>query len=278
MLAVAPCFDEPTQYSFKWINSLLNQLNMEYTPLFKDDATRGNFEREVGKHDLIVFYDHGSPSGLYAQNGKSYIIDKNNDHLLKGKAIFTLACLWCSDGGIDAWKKGAKVVWGYAGEFGFTLTDEELFEECANIGLILVVKEGKTWEEALKLAKEKFNEAIGKAKDPWSVIWLRHDRDCLVAYTENSPPQTSKCILRKALIKLLGPEKAWKITAEKLIGVITFSIGYGVAIHDFAHQTFELKGTVLSLEGGYIGFGLITTGFLILLVNSLVDTQKMAGG
>jgi hypothetical protein len=277
MLAVAPCWDEPTQYSFKWINSLLNQLNVEYTPLFKDDATRENFEREAEKHDLIVFYNHGSSSGLYAQKGTSYVIDKNNDHLLKDKVIFTLACLWCSDGGIDAWRKGAKVVWGYTSEFGFTLTDEDLFEGCANIGLILVVKEGKTWDEALKLAKQKFNEAIGKAKDPWSVIWLRHDRDALVCYTESSPPQTSKCLLRRTLIKLLGPEKAWKITTKKLIGVMAFSIGYGIALHDFAHQTFELKGTVLSLEGGYIGFSLIMLGFLMLLLRSLNHTQKMAG-
>jgi len=34
----------------------------------------------------------------------------------------------------------------------------------------------------------------------------------------------------------------------------TFCVAFGVALHDFAHQVWQLKGIVLSLEGGYIGF------------------------
>jgi hypothetical protein len=263
MLAIAPCFDEPTQYSFKWIEKLLSELGGEYTALFKDNATREKFEGEVEKHELVVFYGHGSREGLYAQGGLTYVIDKRNDHLLKGKMIYTMACSWASDGGIDAWKKGAKVVWGYTSEFGFTLTDEQLFEECANHGLLAKIKEGISWEEAISRAKKKFDEAIGRAKDGWSVIWLRHNRDALVCYTEKNPPRTSTCMFRRFLIRLLGAEKAWKVRFQKLISLMLTCVGYGVALHDFAHSIWELHGTIFSPEGGYVGFGMMAVGMVM---------------
>ena len=33
--------------------------------------------------------------------------------------------------------------------------------------------------------------------------------------------------------------------------------GFGVALHDFAHQVWELKGYHNFVEGGYIGFGVL---------------------
>jgi len=52
----------------------------------------------------------------------------------------------------------------------------------------------------------------------------------------------------------------------KKIAWIMLLIGYGIALHDFAHQVWELKGTVLSLEGGYIGFIIMFIGLIILLI------------
>ena len=60
------------------------------------------------------------------------------------------------------------------------------------------------------------------------------------------------------------------MTAKKtifLIALILIFVGYGVALHDFAHQVWELKGTVISLEGGYIGFIIMLIGLIILLIN-----------
>ena len=31
-------------------------------------------------------------------------------------------------------------------------------------------------------------------------------------------------------------------------------VGYGVALHDYAHQVWQLKGFHNPIEGGYIGF------------------------
>lgn len=223
MLAVAPRFDEATEYSFKWIKRLLDELGCEYEALFEEDATREKFEEAVARHDVVVFYDHGDREGLCAQGGLTYVIDKENDHLLKGKVVYTMACLWCSDGGIDAWKKGAKVVWGYVREFAFTVEDEELFMECSNYGLIVKHRENVAWEEAYRRTIHKFNEAIAKARDGWSKVWLRYDRDALVCYTEDNPPRTSTCMFRRALIKLLGPRIAWKIRFRHLLAAVIYA-------------------------------------------------------
>lgn len=36
-----------------------------------------------------------------------------------------------------------------------------------------------------------------------------------------------------------------------------FLIGYGVSLHDFAHQVYQLKGYHNIVEGGYVGFALM---------------------
>jgi len=51
-----------------------------------------------------------------------------------------------------------------------------------------------------------------------------------------------------------------------LISLILIFVGYGVALHDFAHQVWELKGTVISLEGGYVGFTILLVGLVILII------------
>ena len=50
-----------------------------------------------------------------------------------------------------------------------------------------------------------------------------------------------------------------------LISITLILVGYGIALHDFAHQVWELKGTVISLEGGYVGFLILLIGLLILI-------------
>ena len=266
MLVISPRFDKATEYSFKWVKRLLKELNMPYDALFEKDATRENAEKLIPKHELIVFYDHGDKNGLLAQGGATYVIDKKNDKILKGKVVYTMACLWGSDGGIDAWKKGAKVVWAYTDVFGFTNYDEELFCECANYGLIIYNKENITWEEALKRAKEKFDEAIKKAKDGWTKIWLRHDRDALVCYTENNPPETSTCPLRRFLIQILGAKRAWKLTSKIATGLFSSLIGWGITIHAIANELYYKGGyaEILKPQGEWIGLALNLIGIILL--------------
>ena len=65
------------------------------------------------------------------------------------------------------------------------------------------------------------------------------------------------------------------ITRKKMlvIALILTFVGYGVALHDFAHQVWELKGTVISLEGGYVGFIMLLIG-LTFLLNLTITKEK----
>ncbi|MHA1263176.1 MAG: hypothetical protein ACTSSA_14015, partial [Candidatus Freyarchaeota archaeon] len=226
MLIAAPRFDQATQYSYKWCVQLAQELGGEQKLLLEKDATRENFEKEIGKHNLFVFYDHGNKDCLVAQDGKENMLDLENVHLVAKKEVYTMACWSARKLGVEAWKRGT-VFWGYTEIFGFTTDEEELFCEAANYGLILKVKKGLTWKEALEKAKEKFTELMDRAKDVWTRIWLRHDRDALVCYTEESPPKETNCFVRKASLKLFGTKVGWKLSRLFGWGVLFYLLGLG---------------------------------------------------
>lgn len=265
-LVVAPRFDEATAYTFKWVQEVKEELQKQgYNVIFLNNNVKRKDVEDIIKNqkiDLIIFYDHGNEDCLWGSSSEK-VIDTNNIELFKGKEIYTLACLSAKTLGVEAWKKGIKVYIGYVDVFVFSSSEEELFKESANSGILKKIRDKVSWKEAYNYMIQKFNECIDKAKEFWTKVWLAHDRDCLRKYDEEQPPET-KCPLRKIAIKLFG-EKGWKITRKFLLGLILFSIGYGIALHDFAHQVFQLKGTVFSLEGGYVGFLLMILSFFLIL-------------
>jgi hypothetical protein len=216
-LAIRPLFDEVTSYSYSWCEEVIGWLRnagYEVTDLAKDRATRIEVENAIkaGNPSLIVFYDHGNRYGLAEQGGEGYVIDKKNDILLKNREIYTLACLWGSDGGIDAWKKGAKAVWCYTKEFAFSTDALTEFGRFANEGLRLRL-EGKSWAECLRMAKELARELASRLVEAGkyiAAVLLSRDAEILVCYTPENPPE-SRCPLRRALIKLFGPRIGWSL-------------------------------------------------------------------
>jgi len=274
-VVIRPRFDEASGVSFEWCGEVVHMLKekgVSLVDLAGEDAVRSVVEETVRREDpkLVVFYDHGDSRGLLGQD-KGYVIDKGNDGLLAGREIYTLACLWGSDGGVDAWRKGARAVWCYVEEFSFTSEALEEFRVFANSGLRFRI-EGRTWEECLRLAKELAEELcrrlVGEGKYI-SAVALQDDADALRCYTKDNPPETSRCLARRLLIKLLGPERAWRIGRRESAGWMLTLIGYGVALHDYAHQVYELRGTVLSLEGGYLGFAMMLAGLILLSAGGL---------
>ena len=131
---------------------------------------------------------------------------------------------------------------------------------------ILYDREGKSWEEIYEEAVKKFDEAIERVEDGWSKIWLRHNRDALVCYTENNPPETSKCMFRRFAIKLLGAKRAWKIRKVKLIGLFSALIGWGIATHAIANELYYKGGyqEIFKPQGEWIGLALNIIGIILL--------------
>jgi hypothetical protein len=273
---VRPRFDPATEVSFGWCGELVDLLEgngIQVTDLQADDATREIVEASIQSEDpwLVVFYDHGDEHGLVEQGGRGYVVDKRNDDLLAGREVYTLACSWGRDGGVDAWRKGARAVWCYVDEFSFTSEALEEFRVFANSGLRFRL-EGRSWEECLqltrRLAEELCRRLVGEGKYI-SAVALQDDADALRCYTEGSPPDTSRCLARRLLIRLLGAERAWRIGRRESTGWMLVLIGYGVALHDYAHQVYELRGTVFSLEGGYLGFAMMLAGLILLSTGGL---------
>jgi len=259
ILGIAPCFDDATEYTYRWFKDLVKQLGMQtWFTLEKEEAIRKNVERDFIRHrpEIVVFMNHGVENGLVGNDRKA-VIDLKNIGLFRGIVIYTVACLAGKKLGKAHWRNGG-VFWGYTEVFGFVPEEEELFKECALSGMIHRVREGKSWEECLKHTKQKFNEAIGKARLLWSRIWLIHDRDALCCFTPSMPPEP-ECMLRRIAIRLFG-RRGWQLRWAHIF----FLIGYGIALHDFAHQVWELKGTPISVEGGYVGFGIMLVAILYL--------------
>lgn len=50
----------------------------------------------------------------------------------------------------------------------------------------------------------------------------------------------------------------------KVLLIIGTWFGIGAALHDYMHQVWQLKGTVFSLEGGYIGFAILIPCVMVL--------------
>jgi len=277
-IIVRPEFDEASKWSYEWARRLMDAVKgkVAFVDLAADGATRANTEKalkDYQSHDFI-FYDHGSEEGLAAQGGEEYCIDKSNDSLLEGRIVYTLACLWASDGGVDAWRKGAKVVVGYEKEFTFNPQYEEFFCRAANAGYIAYANGETDWAKIKQIMIDEFNKAIDECDDPWSKLWLQWDRDILRIYPVDTPK--SKCVFRRMALRLFGTP-GWKLSKAFPISAVLYAFGLGVLLHDFADALYQLGGPaeVLGLQGGYIGAAIMTTGFLLSYyeINSLIKSN-----
>lgn len=178
--------------------------------LLKDDATPEKFKTTNDEFDpdVILFYDHGSEEGLVAQGGESYVLDTKNVDGVAGKVIYSMACLSAKKLGVEAYKCGCVFV-GYIQVFAFTPDDEQLFCEAVNSGFIAYVEGESNWGKIKQMMVEKFDEMIDKAIDPWTRVWLNHDKNALRVYNGETPE--TECIFRRFAIWLLGEKKGWEI-------------------------------------------------------------------
>lgn len=258
ILNIAPMFDMPTEYSTKWNIQLMEELNEKHTSLLAEDAVRWNFEDHIKEFnpELIVFYDHGDKQGLLQQGGDGYVIDKRNDSILRGREIYTMACLWGSDGGADAYRKGATAVWAYTKVFSFTTTEEEMFGHLGNLGLVLRRKKHLSWEDCVSHVKDAYNEKIEELREggnPWTIMALVGNRDALVCWTDANQP-SSDCVFRNMGIRLMG--KTGQRLSRITVGAVTlFLVSWGVTLHAAASELYAKGGyrEVLSFQGEWIG-------------------------
>ena len=253
ILGAAPQFDEVTKFSLRWHERLYEKLKGETFELKGEDATRANFNKAVQEHDpdIITFFDHGNEIALI-DNNQAHLLDSGNLDLVKGRVVYTMCCLAAKKLGADAYRSGCKAWWGYTKNFSFTTTDEEIFGRLANMGLLLRLEQNISWNAAIKAVKEAYDKEIDRLEEeggnPWTIITLINDRNCLVCwYSENEP--TTDCPFRMLGIALFG-KAGQRISRAAGISLAIFIVSYTVALKDF----FTVKGNLAYGEGGYMGF------------------------
>lgn len=256
LLEVAPQFDDVTAYSIRWSQKLHEELGEKHVSCLREEAVRQTFKDYVKEYnpELVTFFDHGSEGALIGNDGTP-LLDSGNVALLKGREMYTMCCLAAKNLGAEAYRKGCRTWWGYTQVFSFVPTDEEVFCRLAIMGLILNRKKRLSWEDCVVEVKTAYNEEIDRGGNPWTVISLINNRDCLVVWTVDTPPPTD-CLFRMLGVKLLG-SAGQRLTRTAALSIALFYLGLGIAGHDYCHQIYLLEGTVWSVEGGYVGFALI---------------------
>ena len=185
-----------------------------------DEATRANVEHmlKLRPHAHLLFYDHGSEKGLVAQGGNSYIIDSDNVELLKGRIVYTLACLWGKDGGWETHRKGARAVGCYTEIVGFMTSALKEFQEAFNYGFKLLLLtdsiEGDFFKNLLLEEQRKMTELSDELMargDFMGAMWMNRNRDSRRWYNGASEPPESQCFWRRLAVKLFGNKLGWNL-------------------------------------------------------------------
>jgi len=265
---IRPVFDSVTEITFEEAQDVLNYFKdkgVEYIDLAKNDAAKEKVEEVLSENPDagVLHYDHGNETSWIGADEKA-VVDQKNVGLLAGRQCYANNCSSAKKLGVDAWKLNA-TYWGYKNVFVFTTDSLEEFKEFVNNGIKRRV-DGFSWKECLIKTKELANKLIdqliaaGKGLAASCLAW---DRDILVCY--NAEPPTSDCLFRRVAIRVFGHGVGWKMTRTFPFSIALFCLGFGIALGKLTHLFWEIGGLeeVFSLQGDYVGYGLMFVGFLL---------------
>lgn len=263
---VRPRFDEATEYTHLWCSRLVSEVSgyLEgYVDLEGESATRERVEgalRADPSADL-VFYGHGDERGLVAQGGVGYVVDDANAHLLRGRVVYAVACLWGAGGGARAYAvHGARVVVCYTRVFVFTVYDEHLFYRASSSGYVAYARGERDWAKIKRLMLEEFDRAIEEARDPWTKVLLVWDKTALRVYADGVDVPEPRCALRRLVVRALGPRLGWRVGRRLAVSLVLFGVGVGVYAHDRVAEWYTLGQR---LHGMDVGFALLVASFVL---------------
>ena len=215
IICIAPEFDEVTEITYEESRDIVKyavEHDVDVVELVKDQATRSKVEEIIRTHLGAVIYhaDHGNERSWIGSGGRP-CVDTANVEILRGRVCYCNNCSSAKKLGVEAWKRGA-IYWGYTDVFVFTTDAPDEFKEFINCGLKKRI-DGLSWAKCLEFAKELANKLIDllvKSGKALAASCLRWDRDHLVCYTSDNPPETD-CQIRKILLRIFGLDLGWKI-------------------------------------------------------------------
>jgi len=250
--------DEVSQYSYRWAEDVISHLksaNFNVNDLGGREVSKTELFEALDSKDpyVVVHYDHGQEDA-WIGNRQEPIFSMSDAHMLSGRIAYSMNCLSAKKLGVAAWREGARAYVGYVEEFAFTQDGEALFREAVGHGLYLYLTGLTDWGEIKRRMVDKFNEMIAAARDPWTAMWLRSDRDALRVYNGEVPE--SGCAFRRAALKLLGPRVGWRVGRGHIAGFALFFFSFGIALWEV--------GGIRGLPGGYVGLAGMLLAFLLM--------------
>jgi len=210
IVSCSPVFDEVTEYCYEESRELIKYAEskgVKVVDLAKEDAVRERVEEALRRNPKALFFhtDHGSPDKAWGNDGRP-VLDLENVDILRGRETVQNNCSSARILGVEAYRRGCKAYLGYVDTVYFTTDAWEVFKEA----FLYPVKrrlDGYSWKECLELTKERMTEMIGllvKAGKALAASCLRHDRDCLVCYTPDMPPEEPACPISRLIMKIFG--------------------------------------------------------------------------
>lgn len=122
---------------------------------------------------VVLYYGHGSESSLQGQDLDNPVIDQGNCNLLKGKIVFTIACLSARELGPCACKAGATCYFGYDDYFWVPIDPSngalDSLQACAERGMIEMCAKATTSRVARQRMYDRYTEEYD--------VWLAENFD-----------------------------------------------------------------------------------------------------
>lgn len=176
VLIVNSIVDLLTHYLNVWTDNLVKNCKQDnnYIRLKDKRATKKHFNSVMKKQNikLVLLNGHGSSSAVFGVEQKA-VVDSDNVSHLDQTVTHALACSSAKELGLKAIQHGALSYIGYDEEFVACLKDgrisDPLKDDTASLFLnpaFTVPKallNGKSPDEAVKLAKKEYNRSIIKA-------------------------------------------------------------------------------------------------------------------
>lgn len=282
-LIVAPYFDEVTKYTLdeaKDVIAYLEEKGIVYFSLLDSEAVQKNTEKILTQYPNCNFghWNHGSEDAVWGDDEKA-VIDLSNVELLKGRDCYNSNCSSAKKLGVEAWKLGA-VFWGYTDLVSFTTDAAEEFKEAFNYGIKRRI-DGFSWKECLEKTKARMSELADALVDAGKILagaCMRQDRDILVCYTADSPPEpdTSWCPLRKLAVKFTK-SAGWFISRKFAVGIALQWSGFALMVHDY-FEACELIDNPYTIQGFWFGLLFAVTGFLFITSDVVNWIKKQMKG
>jgi hypothetical protein len=177
---------DATEYSYEWAGLLKQQFEIsgwQVIDLAEEKAVALQVESVLQntKSEVVIFYGHGFPSCMMAQNREEAVINLDNIMLLKDKKVYVMACWTTQKLGKEA-EKIAHCYLGYDKEVFVWRDDFNCFGKCANQGIVEMLKNSMcTFEQAEQQIIAEYNYWIDHFYDKNFALAadLRHNRDAL---------------------------------------------------------------------------------------------------